>query len=445
MTMMTGARWRVCSCVVLLLHLSALPARAQDPPTRLSIAERISPIEDITVQARDGHEVIGVARRPPGPGPFPAVVAIHGTMPRLSRDQLRVEVLTNPTFARLLAAGYVTVIPTYRTDWGEDPQSPEPLWDALAIVEHVRQMPDVDRDSVAVFGCSGGADLALQLAGEIPLPAVAAEEPATVLFTGMFNDRSPKAGPVYTMRDVLPVVGDPHAHYTAEVQQLARDRIRRISSPVFIAQGDQWTMGVDGHVAIDDILVPELRAAGKDVVEARYPGQRHCFGFSGGLAVENASADTVAAASRFVGDMDEFFRRHLETQPRPMNDAQVERAPVLQFADIAGPWVGTVTEIQPRSATWQGLMFVNRAGNLGYVVGSMTYRSPEAACEAALVGLTAAQGDYTLREQPAVGACAEGGMVRVTHDRSTDTLTWERRLADGSLGASATLKRRQNR
>ena len=75
----------------------------------------------------------------------------------------------------------------------------------------------------------------------------------------------------------------------------------------------------------------------------------------------------------------------------------------------------------------------------------MTYRSPEAACEAALVGLTVAPGDYTLREQPAVGPCAEGGMVRVTHDRSTDTLTWERRLADGSLGASATLKRRQNR
>jgi len=143
--------------------------------------------------------------------------------------------------------------------------------------------------------------------------------------------------------------------------------------------------------------------------------------------------------------MDEFFRRHLNTQPRPMNDAAVEHAPVLQFAGIEGPWVGTVTEVKPRSASYDGLMFVNGGGNLGYVVGSMTYRGSGTACEAGIVGLTAAGDEYTMREQPSGGSCAEGGRIRVTHDRSTDTLTWERRLADGSLAASATLKRRQNR
>jgi acetyl esterase/lipase len=445
MTMKTRAVWRVLSCVALLLDLSAAAGHAQVPLTRPSIPERVSPIEDITIRARDGHEVIGVARRPPGPGPFPAVIAIHGTMPTLSRDGLREVALTNPSFARLLAAGYVTVIPTYRTDWGDDPQSPEALWDALAIVEHVRQMADVDPGSVAVYGCSGGGDLALQLAGEVPLAAVTAEEPATVLFTGMFDRRAPRTGPAYTGRDALPVLADPHAYYTTEVQTLARERIGRIASPIFIAQGDQRVFDIDNHVPVDEILVPELQAAGKEVVETRYPGQRHCFGFGGGLSGTDASASTMAAAGRFVRDMDAFFRRHLVTQPRPLDEALVEGAPALLFAGIAGPWVGTVTEVGPRSVTYEGTMFINGAGNLGYLVGSMTYRSSEVSCQVGIVGLTAAGNEYTVRQRAGTGPCADRGTVRISYDPTTGTVAWERRLADGTVGATATLKRRQDR
>src|SRR5262245_14521825 len=70
---------------VTLLIVAAEPAQDTkkdpekiQPETRPVISEEVAPLEAIAPTARDGHKGIGFQRKPPGKGPFPAVVLIHG-------------------------------------------------------------------------------------------------------------------------------------------------------------------------------------------------------------------------------------------------------------------------------------------------------------------------------------------------------------------------------
>ena len=302
---------------------------AQTPVTRPTISEQVSPVEEISIQAQDGYDVIGVVRKPPGRGRFPAVVVIHGGRGPIPLLGLK-SILNTPTPTRFLAAGYVTMIPTFRTS-AEEPQA---LWDTLAIVEHVKQMGEVDPNSVVVYGCSSGGALVLEIAGETEVAATTSEEPATVLFTGMFNKDTAKGGAKTILdrivEDVLPLWEDPHRFYTPAIQRFTQERIRKINGPIFIAQGDQlMEVGdtlADHHKIINEILIPELKAAGKELEEIVYPGQQHCFGLGGGLFGGGRSRQE--AASKFFADMHAFFKRHLPTQPQAVDDSLVEHVPI---------------------------------------------------------------------------------------------------------------------
>ena len=194
--------------------LSALSIAHQNPATasitRPVISEDTAPLEAIAPIARDGHRGQAFLRKPPGPGPFPAVVVIHGGLVTLPTERLR-ELALSAQPSRLLAAGYVVAVITYRSR-DHDPQSTVSLEDSLAAVAHVRQLPYVDRDSVAVSGCSGGGDLALEVAAATDVAAIVPEEPATVLLTGIFNTSFVKQGERYTPADAAPISADPQKY-----------------------------------------------------------------------------------------------------------------------------------------------------------------------------------------------------------------------------------------
>ena len=320
---------------------------AQTPVTRPALSEEVSPVEELSVTTQDGRTAIGVVRKPPGRGPFPAVVVIHGGTGPVPLSVLKYQVLNSPTMTRFLAAGYVTMIPTFHSP--EDPQALDPLWDTLAIVDHVKQMGEVDPNSVVVYGCSVGGDLVLEIAGETEVAATTIEEPITILFTGMFTKDTPKGGASFTYADVYPLLEDPHSFYTPAIRRVTQARIRKINGPIFIAQGDQQFDGVvDHHKIVDEILIPELNAAGKELEEMVYPDQGHCFGFSGGIG------GGEEAASMFFADMDAFFKRHLLMQPHAVEDSLVEHVPVSNrervtitvSSEILADYVGTY-EIGP--------------------------------------------------------------------------------------------------
>src|SRR5262245_29353533 len=167
--------------------LPARPAAADDKEnqqayTRPAISEEVAPLEAITPVAKDGHKGVCFQRKPPGKGPFPAVVLIHGGSVRIPAELVK-NIALDVWASRYLAAGYVVAAITFRNR-DVDPQSVEALEDVLAVIEHLRKLPYVDPKSIVLNGLSGGGDLALEVAAETDLAAIVPEEPASFRFTG---------------------------------------------------------------------------------------------------------------------------------------------------------------------------------------------------------------------------------------------------------------------
>jgi dipeptidyl aminopeptidase/acylaminoacyl peptidase len=293
---------------------------ATESIARPMISEDTSPLEAIAPVATDGHRGTGWLRRPPGAGQFPALLWIHGGLATQSEVTLR-EYALSPNPSRFLEAGYVVAVITYRSR-DEDPQSTVSFADSLAAVDHLRRLPYVDSKSVVTFGCSGGGDLALEIAAATDIAAIAAEEPATVLFTGMFNRELPKKGARYVPGDGAAAFGPDYARaYTPQHQQKTREKIRRIKSPILIVQGDPNS---DLNRFNAGVFVPELRTAGKSVDVRTYPGEPHCFGFYG----SGPRTPRPAAALKVFQDVDSFFRKYLKTMPKPIDPKLVDHVSI---------------------------------------------------------------------------------------------------------------------
>ncbi|MGH9660160.1 MAG: alpha/beta hydrolase family protein, partial [Bryobacteraceae bacterium] len=104
--------------------------------TRPAVSEQACPLQPFP-------GVEGFLRKPPGPGPFPAVLYIHGGLVTRPLDTLRDLALNQANPSRYLAAGYVLGVITYRSR-DHDPQSTVSLEDCLAAVRSLKQLAFVD-------------------------------------------------------------------------------------------------------------------------------------------------------------------------------------------------------------------------------------------------------------------------------------------------------------
>lgn len=305
---------------------AVIGAQAPTAPavTRPVIAEQVSPVEQISPVARDGHAGTAFVRRPPGRGPFPAVVIIHPGLTAWSPDALRT-LANGPQASRFLAAGYVVAATTYRSR-DADPQATVSLQDSLATVDHVRKLQFVDARSLVIWGCSGGGDLALEVAAATDVAAIAPEEPASILLTGIFNKDFPKKGTVHTPADSAPIFEDPKGHYTPQYQKLTREKLGRIKAPILLLQGDPDRPDLRINAFNATVLVPELRALGKMIEVKSYAGQPHCFAFGGNVPAR------AAVALQAWQDADAFFRRHMPTKPMPVDPKLVTNVPIVAKA-----------------------------------------------------------------------------------------------------------------
>lgn len=304
---------RLRSFFTLWLGLWCVVGQAQ--VRRPFVSTELSPIRDLHVTVRDGNDVFGVLRVPPGEGPFPAVIVLHPGVETLPHVLVRRFAL-GATGERLLAAGYATIWMTYRNRL-EDPHA---LWDALAVVDFVKEMDEVDGDSVVLYGCSSGGALALDVAGETNIAAAVVEEPALVLFTGIFgaNREFLLAGDFET--NLLALQREREHYFTDALRESTQEKIRRINSPIFFGYGQQgvirsenllsWDLGLDEYWS-------ERQAADVPIEHAVYPGESHCFGIGG---------DTEGGQT-FFDDMNVFLQRHVPTQPKPIEGGTVFRYP----------------------------------------------------------------------------------------------------------------------
>jgi dienelactone hydrolase len=306
--------------------VSSRLSQAQPAVTRPIVSERECPLDTMTPIAADGHRGLAVWRKPPGGGPFPVVVWFHGGITTVPLARLQSTARDLATGSRFLAAGYVFVAPTYRSR-DVDPQTSDSVEDALAVVEYLRTLPFVDRASNVVGGCSGGGDLALDVASRTSVCAVVAEEPACIVMSGIFNNSVPKQGERYTPEDGFFLMEDGPRYYTAELQKRFRTKLAKLDAPILIVQGDvgEGPMDVDGpgrNRFNRDVLIPELRATRRQFDVKIYHEQAHCFCSASGLPRPNGMAAPPtwpAAALQAFEDSDAFCRRHVRTKPRALD------------------------------------------------------------------------------------------------------------------------------
>ena len=136
---------------------------ATTPPTPLQ--QRLFHERGQPIRAQRSVELTGELYRPPGDGPFPAVVSLHGCGgrgPRASEDA---------SGARFVALGYAVLIvdsfgPRGVTDgcgaaYWSNPVDREA--DAFGALNYLARLPFIDPDRIAVVGYSQGADVALSV------------------------------------------------------------------------------------------------------------------------------------------------------------------------------------------------------------------------------------------------------------------------------------------
>ena len=294
---------------ILGLALGCL-AFAGDTSFPLIPEDRI-PATDLTVS----DTAYAAIRKPPGSGPFPAIVFMHGGLGQSPMAALRRNSVEQPTQARFLAWGYVTATATRRAI-RHDPQDRGVVEDTLAVVRAVRDLPYVDGDSVALYGGSGGGTLALEVASVTnDLAAIVAGEPATIIYMGLFTkdhivfDEDGK--PTGDRRwDVMNA--DPKALYGDDIRRLTRKKLSGLATPTLILHGDVHALKAFNL----GLFVPEMRALNKPVTVKTYSGEPH--GFYWGQGRDPAKAQQ---ANR---DADAFLRQQIRVQPRPIDPSWAE-------------------------------------------------------------------------------------------------------------------------
>ena len=290
----------VASCLALFSlgsTFAAGQAASGEVVTRPVISEEMAPVEAIAPVAADGYVGEGFLRKPPGDGPFPVVVLIHGGSPRWPTAQLR-EFALHTHASRFLEAGYVVAAITRRDLNLNLPstQEQEAVTDAVAMIDYLKDLAYVDAQSIVVRGTSVGGYIALEIGAAREVAAIMVEEPFSMPFVGV------SLGPGGNESPDL-------------------DKIRRLNRPILLIRGDQ-TPNVNNFNR--DVLIPALRSEGKSLEVLTYPGELHSFAFY------NSPERTLrpGVALEAFEEIDAFFREHVMTQPTAFNPEFVEHVPV---------------------------------------------------------------------------------------------------------------------
>ncbi|MGP7996082.1 MAG: alpha/beta hydrolase family protein [Streptosporangiaceae bacterium] len=215
-------------------------------------------------ESRDGLYVPYVLRTPADRGRFPFVFLAYGNGGG-GIGWLREWVHTRPyIMERLLAAGYACGWGRYRTEvdlgfnrggplmvdgrQGMEVMNRSPLEfeDELAILEHVRQHPQVDPGNLGHVGVSHAGEMLFKLAFRYPgmLRAGVASEPANHEFLDLRLGDAAPVNPGTGLRDIEEMqMQDPEWVRSHTNLPLARERIAPIDLPVRHGPGQRSSAG----------------------------------------------------------------------------------------------------------------------------------------------------------------------------------------------------------
>ncbi len=261
-----------------------------------------APLKEVKLKSADGVDLSFAYRKPQGEGTFPTIVFLHGGGGQSNLEGLKKNLLNGAIQTRFLEKGYVTVQSTRRPYWvSKDKAQLTGFWEAVAdaamVVEKVKTLPGVDPDRIILYGGSGGGILAITTASKTEVACVVAGEPATVVPLDPRTGKS--AGPA----EYRNVMENPKDFYTAARQKETRAWMKEIHAPVLILQGNQTGL----YKTNFEILIPEMKALGKDISYIEFPGKSH--GFYWGTTKTGATLETV---EKIILDVTGFIERHTQ-------------------------------------------------------------------------------------------------------------------------------------
>jgi dipeptidyl aminopeptidase/acylaminoacyl peptidase len=288
---------------------------------------RFAPAKTVRVKSFDGRDVPALLFTPPGDGPFPAVLDIHGGPTSQSVRTFR------PFTQYLVSKGYVVLVPNVRgsVGYGKKYTSLDnkdfgggPLKDVLACKAWLVANAKVDAQRVAIMGQSYGGYMTLAAATFTP-----GEFAAHVDMFGIVDLKSlVESFPTYWASSATYLYqkfGNPNDPKDAQYQHdrsplYFADRIER---PLLVIQGAN-----DARVKKDqsDRLVAAVRGRGVPVEYIVIEGEGH--GFS---STEN-NLRALEAADRFL-DRHVFGARG--AVPNDEDNADVRRELETQYKRLA--------------------------------------------------------------------------------------------------------------
>ena len=231
------------------------------------VDEKISPVMQTWIKARDGVYIAAAVRKPRGEGPFPAIILFHGAPGGRGMEQLvgwsRGD-HGGPVWERFLQEGFAVVVADYRGgDWNlmNRPSTSglvTAIDDGISVVDYVQRLPYVKRDQVSVYGVSLGGNLAMFLASRVPsLHKVVLGAPAPIWFLGYD----------------IPANGQrPDFATTPPDAAISKANIEPVQMPILILVGTE-----DRLLALDTRLHDELVKQGKNVRMEVYEHGYHDF------------------------------------------------------------------------------------------------------------------------------------------------------------------------
>ncbi len=286
--------------VVILLGIALLPALLRDRSAVHLAGSELSSFDYEDVQFSNGDlRLSGMIFLPPGEGPFPVAVIIHGSGPSRRDNKWYLSVTRH-----LQDNGIAVLLPDKRGceqsegNWvGAD--FDDLAGDTLAAVEFVRNRAEIDSSKIGLVGMSQGGWIA---------PVAAAEENGIAFVVSMSGstvttDQQLLYEEIHNISDFTwPFIARLLAPITTKrIQQMDHFRPisgfdpipywKRVDAPIFIAFGDN-----DPNVPVED-SIEALRA---NLIAARvevYP--------DGGHAIRDPATNTVQA--EFLDDLVEFI------------------------------------------------------------------------------------------------------------------------------------------
>jgi dipeptidyl aminopeptidase/acylaminoacyl peptidase len=292
-----------------LAGLQARPYAGGEIRVRAVLAETAGFTRSYIEYPSDGLTITGIMQSPPGIGPFPVIILLHGYFDRTDYWSGADTEEAAEFFNR---HGYLTIAPDFRS-WGESDTGASLFHsglviDTLNLISSLPSLPQVDPAQVGLWGHSMGGGVATKVL------VVDSRIKAAVLYApnsaddadiigrwgpGCLPGQSEVAGDKCNPAEIIPPDLSPEIVQAYQNMAATPELLRQVA-PLYHLE--QVTAPVQIHIGTADgagaaetppewseKLYQTLQAAGKEVAYFVYPNQGHFFsGESWGLLLERA-------------------------------------------------------------------------------------------------------------------------------------------------------------